>query len=39
MVRARVEINKKLMKLKKIQKQKQLKLDLRVLGKLVTPSE
>ena len=37
MVRARVEINEKLMRLKKIQNQKPLKLHLRVLGKLVTP--
>ena len=37
MVRARVEINKKLMRLKKIQKQKPLRLDLTVLEKLATP--
>ena len=37
MVRARVEIDKKLMRLKRIQKQKPYRLDLRVLEKLVTP--
>ena len=37
MVRARVEIDKKLMRLKRIQKQKPCRLDLRVLEKLVTP--
>ena len=37
MVRARVEINKKLMRLKRIQKQKPYRLDLRVLEKLATP--
>ena len=36
-VRARVEIDKKLMRLKRIQKQKPYRLDLRVLEKLVTP--
>ena len=36
MVRARVEIDKKLMRLKRIQKQKPYRLDLRVLEKLVT---
>ena len=36
-VRARVEMDKKLMRLKKIQKQKPHRLDLRVLEKLVTP--
>ena len=37
MVRARVEIDKKLMRLKRIQRQKPCRLDLRVLEKLVTP--
>ena len=37
MVRARVEIDKKLMRLKRIQIQKPYRLDLRVLEKLVTP--
>ena len=37
MVRARVEIDKKLMRLKQVHRQKPLKLDLRVLGKLATP--
>ena len=37
MVRARVEIDKKLMRLKTIQKQKPYRLDLRVLEKLATP--
>ena len=37
MVRARVEIDKKLMRLKRIQKQKPYRLHLRVLEKLVTP--
>ena len=37
MVRARVEIDKKLMRRKRIQKQKPYRLDLRVLEKLVTP--
>ena len=37
MVRARVEINKELMRLNKIQKQKPLRLNLRVLEKLATP--
>ena len=37
MVRARVEIDKKLMRLKKIQNQTPYRLDLRVLEKLVTP--
>ena len=37
MVRARVEIDKKLMRLKRIQKQKPHRLDLRVLEKLATP--
>ena len=37
MVSAREEISKKLMRLKKIQKQTPLKLDLRVLEKLATP--
>ena len=37
MVRAIEEINKKLMRLKKIQKQKPLKLNLRVIEKLATP--
>ena len=37
MVRTRVEIDKKLMRLKRIQKQKPCRLDLRVLEKLVTP--
>ena len=37
MVRARVEIDKKLMRLKRIQKQKPYRLDLRVLEKLATP--
>ena len=37
MVKARVEINRMLMKLEKIQKQKPLKLDLGVLEKSVTP--
>ena len=37
MVRARVEINKKLKRLKKIQKQKPLKLDLRLLETFATP--
>ena len=37
MVRARVEIDKKLMRLKRIQKQEPYRLDLRVLEKLVTP--
>ena len=37
MVRARVEIDKKLMRLKRIQKQKPCRLDLRVLEKLATP--
>ena len=37
MVRARVDINKKFMRKKIIQKQKLLKLDLRVLQKSVTP--
>ena len=37
MVRARVEIDKKLMRLKRIQKQKPCRLDFRVLEKLVTP--
>ena len=39
MVRARVEINKKLMRLKKIQKQTRLKLELRVLEKLPLTAE
>ena len=37
MVRARVEIDKKLMRLKMFQKQKPHRSDLRVLEKLVTP--
>ena len=37
MVRARVEIDKKLMRLKRIQRQKPCRLDLRVLEKSVTP--
>ena len=37
MVRARVEIDKKLLSLKRIQKQKPYRLDLRVLEKLATP--
>ena len=37
MVRARVEINRKRMRLKRIQKQKPYRLDLRVLEKLATP--
>ena len=37
MVRARAEIDKKLMRLKTIQKQKPLRLDLRVLEELATP--
>ena len=37
MVRARVEIDKKLMRLKRIQKQKLYRLDLRILEKLATP--
>ena len=37
MVRLRVEIDKKLMRLKRIQKQKPHRLDLRVLEKLATP--
>ena len=37
MIRASVEIDKKLMRLKRIQKQKPYPLDLRVLEKLVTP--
>ena len=37
MVRARVEIDKKLMRLKRIQKQKPYRLDLRVLEKIATP--
>ena len=37
MARARVEINKMLMRLKKVQKQKLLKLDLRVLEKFASP--
>ena len=37
MVRAKVEIDKKLMRLKRIQKQKPYRLDLRVLEKLATP--
>ena len=37
MVRARVEIDKKLMRLKRIRKQKPYRLDLRVLEKLATP--
>ena len=37
MVRARVETDKKLMRLKRIQRQKPCRLDLRVLEKLVTP--
>ena len=37
MVRARVEIEKKLMRLKKIQKQKPHRAGLRVLEKLATP--
>ena len=36
MVRARAEIDKKLMRLKRIQKQKPYRLDLRVLEKLAT---
>ena len=37
MVRARAEIDRKLMRLKRIQKQKPYRLDLRVLEKLATP--
>ena len=37
MVRARVEIDKKLISLNRIQKQQPYRLDLRVLEKLVTP--
>ena len=37
MVRAGVEIDKKLMRLKTVQKQKPHRLDLRVLKKLTTP--
>ena len=37
MVRARVEIDRKLMRLKRTQKQKPYRLDLRVLEKLATP--
>ena len=37
MVRARVDIDKKLMRLKTIQKQEPYRLDLRVLEKLATP--
>ena len=37
LVRARIEIDKKLMRLKRIQKQKPCRLDLSVLEKLATP--